>query len=50
MEELKEIATALENYIKLLGKEKYTKTKKENIEFQKERLNKIREDIKNNNF
>ena len=46
MEELKEIAIGLEAYIKLLEKEKYTKNKKENIDFQKERLIKIKEDIK----
>ena len=42
MEDLKDIITGLENYIKLLEKEKYTKKTKEEILFQKERLIKIK--------
>ena len=47
MEDLKNQVIVLEAYIKLLQKEKYTKDNYENIKFQKERLNKIKEDIKN---
>ena len=50
MEDLKNQVIALKAYIKLLQKEKYTKDNYENIEFQKERLNKIKKDIDNKNF
>ena len=46
-EELQEIATALEEYIKLLKKEKFTKDKHLNINFQKDRLSKIKRDLEN---
>ena len=46
-EELQEIVIALEAYIKLLQKEKFTKNKHENINFQKERLSKIKKDLEN---
>ena len=45
-EELQQIVIALESYIKLLQKEKYTKDKHNNINFQKERLSKIKKDLK----
>ena len=46
-EELQEIVIALEAYIKLLQKEKFTKDKHSNINFQKERLSKIKKDLEN---
>ena len=46
-EELQQIVIALESYIKLLKKEKYTKDKHANINFQKERLSKIKKDLEN---
>ena len=46
-EELGKIVTALEAYIELLKKEKFTKDKHPNINFQKERLSKIKKDLEN---
>ena len=48
MDDPKEITIGLENYIKLLEQEKRKNKKlEEEINFQKKRLEKINEDIKN---